>query len=147
MGNKWDERFVTLADFISNWSKDPVRKVGCVLARGNEVLSMGYNGFPKGMDDNERLHDKEYKNRFVLHAEENAILTSTVSLTGATAYIWPLYPCSRCAAKLVQVGISRVVSKVPSAYHYERYRMDEVRSMFEECGIDFHLLQESTNDD
>jgi len=63
MSEKWDVRFVKLAMHIANWSKDPSTKVGCVVVgEDREIRSTGFNGFPRGIeDDEERLLDREQK--------------------------------------------------------------------------------------
>ena len=63
MSEKWDMRFIELAKHISLWSKDPSTKVGCVVVgEDREIRSTGFNGFPRGIDDDEdRLMDREKK--------------------------------------------------------------------------------------
>ena len=113
MSAKWDERFLTLAEHISGWSKDPSTKVGCVVVgEAREIRSTGVNGFPRGIaDDIERLEDREQKYPLICHAEENAIMHAArigLSLKGCTAYVtWP--PCTRCARSLIQAGVVEVV--------------------------------------
>jgi len=113
MSEKWDARFLELAKHISDWSKDPSTKVGCVVVgEDREIRSTGFNGFPRGIEDNiERLEDRKQKYPLICHAEENAIMHAArigVSLKGSTAYVtWP--PCSRCARSLIQAGIKEVV--------------------------------------
>ena len=113
MTSKWDLRFIELARHISGWSKDPSTKVGCVVVgEDREISSTGFNGFPRGInDDAERLADREKKYPLICHAEENAIMHAArigVSLKDSTAYVtWP--PCSRCARSLIQAGIREVV--------------------------------------
>ena len=57
MSDKWDKRFLDLAKHISDWSKDPSTKVGCiVVGEDREIRSTGFNGFPRGIEDKqERL--------------------------------------------------------------------------------------------
>jgi len=73
--NKWDKRFMELADHISSWSYDPNTKVGCVIVDDrNRILSVGYNGFPRGVIDAPyRYQDRPTKHLFVAHAERNAL--------------------------------------------------------------------------
>ncbi|MBT3419891.1 MAG: dCMP deaminase family protein [Euryarchaeota archaeon] len=117
MSEKWDTRFVELAMHIANWSKDPSTKVGCVVVgEDREIRSTGFNGFPRGIkDDEERLLDREQKYPLICHAEENAIMHAArigVSLKGSTAYVtWP--PCSRCARSLIQSGIKEIIYPTP----------------------------------
>ena len=76
MTSNWDLRFIGLAQHISTWSKDPSTKVGCVVVgEDREIRSTGFNGFPRGInDDEERLTDREKKYPLICHAEENAII-------------------------------------------------------------------------
>jgi dCMP deaminase len=109
--NKWDARFLGLAKHIAWWSKDPSTGVGAVIVdQKNRVVSLGFNGLPRGVEDSgDRLHNRETKYSLVIHAEENALLFANRPVDGCTLYVWPLPPCSRCAAKIIQAGISRVV--------------------------------------
>ena len=109
---KWDARFLRLATHISEWSKDPSTQVGCVVVGPDrEIRSTGFNGLPRGIEDNdERLNNREVKYPLICHAEENAIMHAArigMSLKGCTVYVtWP--PCTRCARSLIQAGISSV---------------------------------------
>ena len=113
MSEKWDRRFLDLAIHISGWSKDPSTKVGCiVVGEDREIRSTGFNGFPRGIDDDtERLTKRELKYPLICHAEENAIMHAArigLSLKGCVAYVtWP--PCTRCARSLIQAGVVEVV--------------------------------------
>ena len=113
MMTNWDKRFLRLAKHISEWSKDPSTKVGCVVVGPDrELRSTGFNGLPRGIEDNEeRLNNREIKYPLICHAEENAIMHAArigISLKGCTAYVtWP--PCTRCARSLIQAGVSTIV--------------------------------------
>jgi dCMP deaminase len=111
---KWDKRYLNLAKEVASWSKDPSTQVGAVaVGPKGQVLSQGYNGFPRGISDNpERLANRELKYRYIVHAEMNAIYNASfngVSLAGSTMYIHGLPCCSECAKGLIQVGIKRIV--------------------------------------
>lgn len=109
--DKWDARFLGLAEFISGWSKDPSTKVGAVITRGKKIVSVGYNGFPTGVEDTTfRLNERELKYKFSVHAEANAILAAKQDLTDCTIYVHPFMPCVACAGLVIQSGIDRVVS-------------------------------------
>jgi len=106
-----DNRFLDMAKLVSTWSKDPSTRVGAVIVDpSNRLVSVGYNGFPKGVTDNERLLDRDKKYDIIVHAEVNAILFSNRTLKGCTMYTWPFQPCPRCAGLIIQSGIRRVVS-------------------------------------
>jgi len=113
MMTDWDKRFLKLAKHISEWSKDPSTQVGCVVVGPDrEIRSTGFNGLPRGIEDNdERLNDREIKYPLICHAEENAIMHAArigISLKDCTAYVtWP--PCTRCARSLIQAGISTII--------------------------------------
>jgi dCMP deaminase len=108
---KWHVRFLRLAKEVSTWSIDPSTKVGCILVKNKRVISTGYNGFPKNISDNfDRLLDREKKYEITVHAEVNAVTTAAlhgVSTEGSIAYV-SFSPCSRCAAVLINAGISEV---------------------------------------
>jgi dCMP deaminase len=115
MNDKWNKRFLDLAAHISSWSKDPSTKVGAVIVdpETKHVVSIGYNGFPKGINDTEdRLNERETKLHYVCHAELNAILNADRSVRGCYIYVYPtiMEPacCSECAKTIVQSGIKRV---------------------------------------
>jgi dCMP deaminase len=113
MSAKWDHRFLDLAAHIAAWSKDPSTQVGCVVVGADrEIRSTGFNGFPRGIDDDdERLGDRAKKYPLICHAEENAIMHAArigMPLKGCVAYVtWP--PCCRCARSLIQAGVAEVV--------------------------------------
>lgn len=140
-GLKWDRRFLLLAHNVSQWSKDPSTQVGCVIVQPetNRVLSLGYNGFPRGVHDTpERLNDRDLKYKMILHAERNALLSAERSVQGATLYTWPFAPCRSCAAMIIQAGIKRVVT-VPGMTEAQRERWAEdlagASEMFAEAGV------------
>ncbi len=140
LADKWDVRFLELAKHISEWSKDPSTKVGCVVVgEDREIRSTGFNGFPRGIsDDMDRLTDREQKYPLICHAEENAIMHAArigISLKGSTAFVtWP--PCSRCARSLIQAGVKEVVYPAPENIP-ERWLDDFTTSngMLNEAGI------------
>lgn len=108
----WPARYVDLAEYVSKWSKDPSTQVGAVLFRGDgSIISMGYNGFPRGVkDDPALLYDRDIKLKMTIHAETNALLAAGrngTSLEGAYLAV-TRHPCSQCAAKLSQAGIKQV---------------------------------------
>jgi dCMP deaminase len=135
---KWDKRFIEMAYLVAGWSKDPSTKCGAVITDGNRLVSVGFNGFPQGTnDDPELYHDRDEKYRRVQHSERNAILFAERSLRGCTMYVVPMPPCSQCAGMIIQSGIKRVVTVKPSPEHIERWGKDiqSTLSMFDEAGV------------
>lgn len=111
----WDEYFMGVAILSGMRSKDPNTQVGaCIVSPDHKILSMGYNGFPKGCSDDvfpweregEPLENKYF---YTTHSELNAILNYRGgSLEGATIYV-TLFPCNECAKAIIQAGIRRIV--------------------------------------
>ena len=111
----WDEYFMGVALLSGMRSKDPNSQVGCcIVSQDNKILSMGYNGFPKGCSDDEFPWAREgepldTKYLYVAHSELNAILNySGGSLAGAKLYV-SLFPCNECAKAIIQCGIKEVI--------------------------------------
>ncbi len=120
-------------------SKDPYTSVGCcIVNEDNRILSMGYNGMPRGCSDDEYPWERDgefldTKYPYVCHAELNAILNYTgTNLKGAKVYT-TLFPCNECTKALVQVGISEVI------YYSDKYAdTDSVKAskrMMKSAGI------------
>jgi dCMP deaminase len=117
---KWDIRFLRIAREVASWSKDPSTKVGAVLVNSftNNIISTGFNGFPRGvLDTEERYNKRELKYQIVVHAEENAIIAAGHNAVESTLYVWPSFfqlpICSRCCASAIQAGIIQIVGLVP----------------------------------
>jgi dCMP deaminase len=113
----WDQRFMELARHVATWSKDKSRQVGCVIVGpDNTVRALGFNGFPRGLnDDEEARHQRPAKYLWTEHAERNAIYTAAkngVPLSGTRMYM-PWFPCVDCARAIVQVGIVELNVKAP----------------------------------
>lgn len=149
--SKWDSRFCDLAKYVSEWSKDPNAKVGAVVfsKKGGDI-SVGYNGFPMGVEDlEERLDDPKVKLELVVHAEQNALIAAGSRTHGATIYVWGKPVCARCAGSIIQAGVKRVVAlsyeEVPpeSKWHTTgKYAYQ----MFIEAGVevDFYSVEAET---
>jgi dCMP deaminase len=113
--DKWDARFIEVAELAARWSKDPKAQVGAVVvdAQG-QIAGVGYNGFPKLVEDSaERYADSETKLGMVGHAEENAILGAGVRARGGSIYVFGKPICARCAGSIIQSGVKRVVAQEP----------------------------------
>ena len=135
---KWDTRFLGLAAHISSWSKDPSSQVGAVITDGNRIVSLGYNGFAHGVHDTtERLTDRNRKLNLTIHAEENAMIFAKRDLSACTVYVTHP-PCPRCASKLIQEEIRRVVHITPSEDFLSRWADDLELSgeMYREAGVE-----------
>jgi dCMP deaminase len=131
----WDQRFLDLAEHIAQWSKDPSTKVGAVIVdEKKRVISVGYNGFPRGVDDSpERYEDRPTKHLFVAHAERNALDNAPLMVDGCTLYC-TLEPCIGCAKGIIQKGIKRVVTYATS--REDTFNWATTRVAFAEAGVE-----------
>jgi dCMP deaminase len=141
MDNKWHRRFFELAQHIADWSKDPSTQVGaCVVNEDKQVLSLGFNGFPRGVEDNHlRLVDRETKYKFVSHAERNALDNAYIDVKGSTMYS-TLFPCNECAKGIIQKGIKTVVTTHPDLDRTHN-NLDESLQMFSEAGVEIIFIE------
>jgi dCMP deaminase len=139
--DKWDNRFIDLAAHVATWSKDPSTKVGAVIVDENRrIVSVGYNGFPAGVNDaQERYDNREIKYEMIIHGEINAILFANRDLHNCTLYTWPFMPCSRCASIVTQKGISRVVAPVSNDKRWEK-SFNLSKEIFNEAKVKLDLL-------
>lgn len=152
---KWDRHFLGMALYHSRMSKDPSTRVGSIIiGPDREILSGGFNGFPRGIADTpERLSDRETKLKLVVHAEMNALLAAArtgMRIKGCTLYlaatddsglIWGGPPCTRCTVEIIQIGISEIVSyplkAVPSRWHED---LSIANGLLQEAGIRYREL-------
>jgi dCMP deaminase len=114
---KWDRRFLEMAKLVASWSKDPSTKCGAVIVRPDKtVCSVGYNGFPRGMEDKPEWYaNRQQKYPRIVHSDMNALLSSRdQSMEGYTLYGYPFIPCDRCFVHIMQAGIKRIVCPEPS---------------------------------
>jgi dCMP deaminase len=136
----WDTYFMALASLAAQRSNCMKRRVGCVLAREKRVISTGYNGTPRGLQNcgeggcgrcNEgHSSGVGLATCLCLHAEENALLEAGRERIrdGAILYC-DTCPCLTCSIKIAQVGISEVV-------YSQGYSMDqETARVLREAGV------------
>ncbi|MEN5177567.1 Cytidine and deoxycytidylate deaminase zinc-binding region [compost metagenome] len=147
---KWDVRYVRLAKHISDWSKDPNAKVGAVVSNSSlgRVVGLGINGFPMNIeDDKTRLSDKKLKLNMVLHAEQNAILSSGRDSSGGNIYVYGKPVCNHCAALIIQAGIDRVIAARPKPESENESDWDIkgrlALEMFSEANVRFTEIDEA----
>jgi len=145
MLDKWDQRFMDLANFVAAWSKDPSTQVGAVIANPHtkRVVSMGYNGFPSGVGDHDhRLENREIKYEMIVHAETNALLFAGPAAENCTLYVTPLPPCARCGVVIIQAGIQRVVAPISNKSKEHWNTQSEIsEQMFSEAGVELEYVK------
>ena len=146
--SKWDERFMELAMHVADWSKDPSTKVGSVIvAPDRRIVSLGYNGFPRGVTDSEeRLNDRPTKYAFVAHAERNALDNADITMRGCTLYV-TLQPCADCTKSIIQKGITKLVCAVDKKKtdHYNTF-INYSLVMLNEAGVEVVLIDNTPLD-
>jgi dCMP deaminase len=126
------QKFLPVAIAMSKLSKDRSTQVGAiVIGPDNEVRSTGWNGFPRGVDDNiESRHQRPMKYKYTSHAEENAIAQAArigVALKGCTIMVTSLFPCTTCSRLIIQSGITKVLA--PSVTENARWDEEAVIAM------------------
>ncbi|MDP3992472.1 MAG: dCMP deaminase family protein [Nanoarchaeota archaeon] len=141
----WDSYFMTMVYLLASRSKDKSAHIGAVVVGPQkEIRSTGYNGFPRGLNDNvPERYEKPEKFFWFVHAEKNAIYNASrngVSLEGCVMYTNGI-PCSRygCASGIIQSGIKKViVDKRWDDDKSEKWNEEAKRSlqMFSETGVD-----------
>lgn len=139
---KWHYRFLNLAKHISSWSRDPSTKVGAVIVDNKKrIVSIGYNGFPIGIEDDGRLNIRDIKLELIVHAERNALLFANKPLDNCILYTYPFMPCSICAGMIIQAGIKHVISCINNNERWiENFKIS--KQMFEEAGLTLTLLKD-----
>jgi dCMP deaminase len=141
---RWDQHFLEDAFHVARKSKDRSTKCGAVIVSEDHVqLSAGWNGFPRGVDDNvEHRHERPAKYDWTEHAERNAIYNAArhgVALKGSTIYLTGS-PCSVCARAIIQVGITRVVippgsGNLDKSHHQSTFSLELAELMLIEAGV------------
>jgi dCMP deaminase len=142
----WDKRYIDLADFISQWSKDKSTKVGSVIVdeENHDIVSIGYNGFPRGCDDTkEERHLRPAKYWYTEHSERNCIYNASrngKSTNGKIMYV-QFFPCVDCARGIIQSGIKRLITTEPD---FNNPRWGEsakiAKELLDECGVEIKYI-------
>ena len=138
-------RFLPMAQIAMYMSKDRSTKVGAlVIDEDYNVLITGYNGMPRGVnDDVEERHVRPTKYYWMSHAEENCIAQAArigVRLKGCTLIVTSLFPCTACSRMIIQSGIIRVLApKQPDSSRWDE-QASVATEMLAEAGvqIDFY---------
>lgn len=104
----WHQYFLGLAKIISLRSHDSQTQHGCVITDQNHrILGVGYNGFPKGLDDNKLPNTRPDKYPWMIHAERNALSNCVIRPDHGIAYVTGQC-CNNCIMSLWQEGITQV---------------------------------------
>ena len=154
---KLQKVYMIMAEEISTLSYCNRQKVGCIIVKDNNILSMGYNGTPTSMDNEceDITTDLYLKNIgideeisttkwYVLHAESNALMkiaTSTQSSVGSILYT-TVSPCKECAKLIIQAGIKEVIYK--SIYRNSPELAYESIDLLRQAGVKVYNINTKT---
>jgi dCMP deaminase len=138
---KLDALFMDMAVRISEMSYSQRSKVGVVLVKGSNVISMGWNGRAAGVDNTceIELPDGSLVTRpDVYHAEENCLNKLTakggIGAEGAELYT-TLSPCPTCAKQIKGAGVTRVIYRTA-------YRLTDGLDLLKALGVTCDHLPE-----
>jgi len=141
---KWADRYLRIAKEVSTWSKDDSTKVGAVII-GNkgQIVSQGYNGFPRGVDDDVKSYaDREFKYNHVVHAEANCIynaIHNNTTVRDCTIYVTGLPVCHECAKIIIQCGIAEVIIDTLPKPNWTKSATISAK-MLTDCGVKYKII-------
>lgn len=134
----WDECFMRMAHVISDRSKDPSTQAGALIATPNNVVvGLGYNGFPRGVNNDDLPWEREggfldTKYAYICHAEENAVYNANTRTKGCKLYC-TLFPCNECAKTIIQNGITEVIFESDKYHDVDAFIAS--RRLLERAGV------------
>jgi dCMP deaminase len=140
----WTDYFLNIAEQIKLKSKDESTQIGAVVVgKDKEILTTGYNSFPRGLrDDLPERQERPQKYFWIEHAERNAVYNAArigVSLKESAIYLTSGLPCADCARAIINAGIKTVYCKrVCTTKNKEKWIESQNMSleMLGECGVD-----------
>lgn len=148
----WNEYFRELAHKVKQKSKDNNTQIGAIIVGPeHEILSTGYNSFPRGINDNKlERQQRPEKYYWFEHAERNAIYNAArigVVTKGCTMYLSCGIPCADCARGIINSGIARIVCEKDmkvgaSGLMWEEHAKRSIE-MFNEAGVTIEYYGES----
>jgi dCMP deaminase len=133
-------QFFPVAEALAALSKDRSTKVGALaLGEDHEILSAGYNGFPRGVADIEERHERPMKYLYTSHAEENLVAQAArkgISLKGSTILVTSLFPCTTCSRMMIQAGVKRIIANHPKIDKRWEEQATHALIMLVEAGVE-----------
>ena len=148
---RWVEYFYNIAEQVKEKSKDNRTKIGAVIVgKDKEIVSTGYNSFPRGIDDwKPERQERPEKYFWFEHAERNAIYNAArigVSTKGCTMYLTCGMVCADCARAIINAGIVRIFLKRGGGAKSDKWLESAARSemMFEEAGVSVQYYDDVT---
>ena len=150
-----DEYFMLHVYLAASRSKDPSTQIGAILVQGDTLVSEGYNGFCRKINDNEpERWMRPEKYYWIEHGERNSIYNA--ARNGIKTFNSVMFtnglPCVDCARSVIQAGIREVVLHKQwenqwSEIMKDKWKgMDEVSAiMFKEAGVNVRYLDKVLN--
>ena len=142
MSMRWAEYFRTLAHTVKLKSKDNNTQIGAIIVgKDKEIVSTGYNSFPRGIDDfKKERQEKPEKYFWFEHGERNAIYNAArigVSTKGTTMYLSCGIPCADCTRGIINAGIARIFCERGGGARGIKWAESAERSweMLDEAGV------------
>jgi dCMP deaminase len=138
-----NKQYFDMAEYVAEKFSKDTTKVGCLLIDPNtfQILSTGYNGIPRKVEETENRKQRPEKYYWFEHAERNALYHAArhgIKVDGATAYI-TMFPCADCARGLIQAGIKQIFTKKPNNPTWEE-SFKRSSLMLKEAGIEIIFL-------
>lgn len=140
-------KLLSLTDTIAeDFSKDQSTKVGSVIVNSKSLapISFGYNGMPRGLDDdNKERNERPEKYFWFEHAERNAIYHIARAVLEDTTMFVNNLPKMESARAIVSSGISTVVVKEFDLNNYSedvQKDLNRTLTLFKETGVDLVIL-------
>ena len=145
----WTDYFLSLTQLVSQRSKDPSTQVGAIIInpQTNTLISTGYNGFPRGCQDDEFPWDNNDKNwlatkyPYMVHAEANAIIHAKQDCEKFVMYT-TLFPCHECAKLIIQSGIKTIYYLIKLEKEQWKDSFEASKKMFKASGINYQKIKE-----
>jgi dCMP deaminase len=145
---EWDDYYSELMHVAAKKSKDPSRKVGCLLVGPDgEIRSTGFNDLPRKVMHLDERYERPEKYFWCEHAERNSLYNAArcgTSTNGCRAFV-TMFPCADCTRGLIQCGIVEVICEDAPDMNHHKYGESFKRSaqMFAEAGLSVRFLKES----
>lgn len=125
--------YMKVAETTATLSRARRLQVGCIVVKGDAIISQGWNGTPRGFDNTcEHEVNGEMKTKpEVVHAEMNALSKIAKSNHSSDQAIMFLThsPCYECSKAIIQSGIKAV-------YYKEDYRDDRPLNFLRQANIE-----------
>jgi len=145
----WVTYFRQMTNTVKLKSKDKYTQIGVVIVgEDNEIVSTGYNSFPRGIDDRiDSRQERPEKYYWFEHAERNAIYNAArigVSTRGTTMYLSCGMPCADCARGIINAGIKQIFCERVDVTKGEHWAESQERSydMFIEADVDIRFYDD-----